>query len=285
MAEHSLPVPAGLSPTERAKTGAADRTPVGGAPPIRVGNLVDAQAQARQREKDEVTRKAKEAERAAAAQQSGITNQPGQGSRTSESTKRDIETLAGVMNASQDATKASDPEPVEEEKASSPNTSLDDFEWDKLQKEVDTSNYNNPEVRKAVEKRCSTLSIEDMIMTGYCSQTVPVIPGKWEIEYQSVKAKDDLQIKKMLFEEDGSDRYIWDKYSLMNLTLSIKAMNKYPLPDHYDANGDFNDDKFNVKLAQVLNYAMPLVGMMSVNYMWFDSRVRDLIAAETLGNG
>lgn len=294
----SLPAPAGLSPTEKAK---GKELPLGGAPPVVFGgdNLAQQQERARQEAADAQMRATKEAEAKAMAAQNEGMPQPTQpqaiGARSVDETKRDIATIAEMAQVAPVDGAVPEEPPQEEpedkdrnaraERADEQLAELDDFEWDRLRREVDESDFNNPQLRKKIEARCKEMELGDLVANGFATQIVPIVPGKLEVEFQTVKGKDDLTIKQMLYQEQGSDRYIFDKYSTMNLAAGLKAINRYPLPDHRDANGVFDRDLFNEKLECVLNYPLPMIGILSINFIWFDQRVRKLFTMEELGNG
>jgi hypothetical protein len=284
----SLPVP--NSATTAAKKAKSRDMPVGGAPPISLStDMHSAQERARVIESDEKVKQAMEWQSKTSGREPSAT--PGQmGKRSQEETANDIKTALGVMQKEsykepekQEENEA-EGDPISEDK-SSYLSDLDEFEWEKLRKETDKSDFNRPELKIAIEKRCRKISVEEMVMSGFTTQDVPIIPGKLEVRFQTIRTEDDLKIKQSLFSEEGSDRYIMDKYGVMNLALGLVSINKYPLPDHKDSNGDYDEELFKRKLSAVMRYALPLIGIMSVNFYWFDTRVRKSIHDEALGNG
>ena len=265
--------------------------PVGGAPPINLGgsSLAAAQEKARREASDANLQQQKAAEAKALQQQQAALPQPAQaiGMRSLEETKRDIETIAKMAEVKPAEDDAAE-EPKKEAKADDLGnrlSELDDFEWDRLQRELEENDFNNTVLRKKIEARCTPMSVGKLVMAGEVTQVVPINPGKLEVEFQTVKGRDDLTIKQMLYQEQGSDRYIFDKYSIMNLAVGLKSINRYPLPDHRDEKGVFNRDRFTEKLDAVLNYPLPMIGILSVNFVWFDQRVRKLFTVDELGNG
>lgn len=287
----SLPAPAGLSALDRAKM---RDMPLGGAPPISMGgvNLAQQQERARQDAVDAQMRASKAAENAAAAAQntSGLPKPVvNPGARSPEEVRRDVETIAEVARVASSEETAPE-EKVEEksEPAEDPKNmlaELDDFEWDRLEREMEHSDFNNPILKKKIEARCKPMKVGDLVSNAEACQNVPIKPGELEVEFQTVKGRTDLKIKQMLFQEEGSDRYIFDKYSIMNLTAGIRSINRYPLPDYRDENGNFDEKKFEEKLECVLNYPIQMIGILSVNFIWFDQRVRRLFTTDELGNG
>ena len=155
---------------------------------------------------------------------------------------------------------------------------------------------NNYKVRKRIEKGLTKLSVEDLILHGEVVQDVILIKNKdrpnrpklW-ITFRSVSGMEDLAVKKMFHKDDDeqnvSDRYLIDKYSLMNLCIGLKAVNGRSLTHHLDEKGDFDEDAFARKYREVSKMAQQLLSFLVINYFWFDERVRKTLVTEELGNG
>jgi hypothetical protein len=143
---------------------------------------------------------------------------------------------------------------------------------------------DNDARRKRIEARCDPMSLDDYIVNGGVKQRVPIAPGRIEPTFRTAGTDEDLEIKRMMFGMQGTDVYIANKYSLMQLTLSLFAFNNEPLPDHLDKNGDFDEDKFNTKFNKIKKYPTQLAEDLYNNYTWFDERVKKLFD-EDLGNG
>lgn len=148
----------------------------------------------------------------------------------------------------------------------------------------DNDKLNNKARRKRIEARCKPMSLEDYIMNGGVKQVVPIIPGKIVPTFRSASVDEDLEVKRMMFGVQGTDIYIANRFSLMQLTLSLFAFNGEPLPDHLNRDGQFDEDLFNKKFEKVRKYPTQLAEDLVNNYMWFDDRVKDLFG-EDLGNG
>jgi hypothetical protein len=166
---------------------------------------------------------------------------------------------------------------------------LDDFDFNRFREVMDKDIINNEDQRKLIEARLGPLSLDDMIMNNFVTQTVPIIPGKFEPEFQSLSGEDDLCLKRLIMTEskslEVSERYFLDKFSLMSVAAGVRSVNRNPLPDFRDQNGDFNDKLFWVKFNRVLKFNFHMLGSLGINHFWFDVRVRKLFAAEKLGNG
>lgn len=166
---------------------------------------------------------------------------------------------------------------------------LDDFDFNSFREMMMKDIINNEDQRKMIEDRCPALNVDDLIMQGFITQRVPVLPGRFEPTFRSMGGDEDLAIKRIIMNESKgleiSDRYLLDKFSLMAVTIGLFAINGNPLPDHNDGNGDFDEAKFMVKFKKVSKLPFHMLGSLGVNFFWFDIRVRKLFVAERLGNG
>jgi hypothetical protein len=202
----------------------------------------------------------------------------------------EAEAAAGTAGASArlagNASAAASPDREEVEKAIK---KLDDFDFNRFREAMDKDIINNEDQRKLIEERLGPLSLDDMIMNNFVTQVVPIIPGKFEPEFQSLSGEDDLCLKRLIMVEskslEVSERYFLDKFSLMSVAAGVRSVNRNPLPDYRDQKGDFDDKLFWVKFNRVLKFNFHMLGSLGINHFWFDVRVRKLFAAEKLGNG
>ena len=166
---------------------------------------------------------------------------------------------------------------------------LDDFDYNTFREMMMKDIINNDEQREVIEKRCKPLDITDLIMSGFVTQRVPIIPGKFEPEFRSMSGDEDLAIKRLVMAEskgvEVSERYLLDKFSMMSVTVGLFAVNGNPTPSHQDAKGNFDEEAFWKKFAIVTKYPFHMLASLGVNYFWFDIRVRKLFVAEKMGNG
>lgn len=139
----------------------------------------------------------------------------------------------------------------------------------------------DPERRKRIESRLEPLDIVELIVQGELRQNIPIVPGKLEVVFRSPAIDEDLAIKRLMFEEKGGERYILDKYVLMNLTLGLVSINNQELPTHLDKSGLFDEDRFLKKFGRVKRLPLQLVADLGIQYLWFDIRVRRLLSDHT----
>ena len=134
---------------------------------------------------------------------------------------------------------------------------------------------NNEEQRIDIEARCPAMSLDELLTTGRCTQKVPVVPGSFEAVFQSVTGAEDLFIKDMMYEEKGSDLYISQKFSMMNLAMGLASINGVELPD-YETEGKPDKEKFRERYDWLQRLPVPMLVSLQVNYYWFDVRTRKL---------
>ena len=157
----------------------------------------------------------------------------------------------------------------------------DGFETDEFGNRV-KSLINNKERRDTIEKRCEPMAIDDLITRGEVRQRVPVVPGKFEPTFRSVGGNEDLFVKRQMSSERGSDQYILDKFSVMNLACGLYALNGKPLPSHLDGQGDPDHKLFDAKYKIVSKMPLAMLADLSVNYMWFGRRLQKLFVVDNI---
>lgn len=167
---------------------------------------------------------------------------------------------------------------------------VDDFDFDTFRQMMMKDLLNNDEQKTIIEDRLKPLDISDLIMQGFVTQEVVIIPGKFWVVFRSVSGRDDLQIKRMLMEEARTiqvdDRYYLDKFAFMVLTLALDSVNGNPLPAYRDpGSGEFNLDMFWRKYEYISRLNIHMIASLAVNNFWFDIRVRKLFVAEKVKNG
>ena len=163
------------------------------------------------------------------------------------------------------------------------------FDFGGQQAQIDRI-LDNKKRRKEIEDRCAPMSFEDLLMKDEVQQRVPIIPGKFEPLFRSLRPVESLYIKQRMAKETiNTDQYLGEKYNLLLLTCSLVDISSAPLPDHRkhlpDGSFEVDDKLFEEKLKRVAQKSGYIIADLGVNYMWFDIRVRKLINPEALGNG
>jgi hypothetical protein len=210
------------------------------------------------------------------------------GSGLRPETQQQLEALAKAQQP--EAPKAQQPEDKDAKRekentiAASVRAELDDledqFEVDEFGNRV-RSLFLNKERREAIEKRCTPMHVEDLLINQEVRQDVPLIPGRLEVTYRSISGSEDLFVTRRMFGVKGASQYIMDLLSAMRLCSAIYAINRRPLPSHLKE-GEPDEDLFKAKLALLMKYPIQLLADLSVNYSWFDQRVKRLLVIDEI---
>lgn len=196
--------------------------------------------------------------------QDGPVNPPKPGGGLSQETVAGLEAVAEANQAEED-------EESEE---------LDDEEYFSELGEATKDIIQNKQRRKAIEEKIvDELNFEDLILHQELRQEVPILKG-FRPTYRTPTAQEDLFVKRLIGQESGSDRYVIDKYTIMNLCCGLFMLNKKPLPSHLDNNGRPDEKLFQAKLDFILKYPVVLIADLSANFVWFQERVQTLLAID-----
>lgn len=144
----------------------------------------------------------------------------------------------------------------------------DDTVWDKM---------NNPDRKKRIEAKLKPMEFTDIIVHGEVRQDVPIRKGLI-LTYRTASGAEDLEVKRLMFNESGSDRYMVDKYSVMQMTLALVGINGQELPSHLTSEKKFDEEKYAVKFDKVLKFPIEFIAEVGLQYLWFHERVRDLFS-------
>lgn len=182
-----------------------------------------------------------------------------------------------------------DPKPAEREEVEKALKQLDDFDFNKFREAMMKDIINNEDQRKIIEERLTPLQLDDLLVNNFVTQVVPIVPEKFEPEFQDMSGETDLALKRLIMEESKSleinSRYFLDKFSLMSVVAGVRSINRNPLPDFRDREGNFDDKLFWAKFNRVMKFNFHMLASLGVNFFWFDIRVRKLFVADRLKNG
>jgi len=140
---------------------------------------------------------------------------------------------------------------------------------------------NNPQRRKEIEGRLVKMDITDIIVYGEIRQDVTIVPDKLTVTYRSVSGEEDLAVKQLMFGEHGGDKYLLDKYTIMQLSMALVAINGDELPTHLDEKKKWKEELFLRKYEKVIKFPIQFIADLGVQYLWFDERVRKLFLGST----
>jgi hypothetical protein len=138
--------------------------------------------------------------------------------------------------------------------------------------------------RKVTEEKLEPMSIQDLILKGEIRQKVPIIPGVFEATFRTPSVEEDLEVKRTMYGERGADRYVFDLFSVRNLTIGLHAIGGRILPSHMKEEA-FDEELFKKKLALIQRWPVHMVRYLVLHYSWFDERVNNLFTSGDLGNG
>jgi hypothetical protein len=218
---------------------------------------------------------------------------PSQGSKIPKVPTQDIvegfTALADFNEKAREAAKKGEEkiiaEQVQEQSVTELRNEVDDF-LAKVREEMKKADDGNEDLRKAIEARCSPLSIEQLLDDGEIRQEVPIIRGKFIVTYRTYGGDEDLAVKRLIFGVNGSDVYIQTLMGMYQLTLGLYAINDSILPTHLNAAGEFDKNLFEEKFYKIKKYPLPLLGSVALNFKWFDERSRRMfVDVDELKNG
>lgn len=208
----------------------------------------------------------------------------------SEETRQTMQTLAEFQAVAERRQTMPDGKPEEKEGGAKMEELSEELEEDsamfrELREVLDDPTQwnllNNPKRRKTLEGRLSPMDITDVILHGEVRQTIPIVPDKLNVTYRSVSGDEDLAVKQMMFGESGGDRYLMDKYTIMQLTLALVSINGEELPSHLNDKKKFDETRFLSKFEKVTRFPVQLIADLGIQYLWFDERVRKLFLGGT----
>jgi len=145
------------------------------------------------------------------------------------------------------------------------------------------------ERREEIEKRLGELDITDMIMKREIQQTIPVIPGKFEITLRTFTQRENIWVLQYMYDFPGSQLYTQELLNTCRLVCGLVAVNGQLLPDHRQDVGTASEkiikEDFDKKLFHVSSFPVQLVADLSMQSIWFQDRVDKLFTLDTIKNG
>jgi len=137
---------------------------------------------------------------------------------------------------------------------------------------------DNPDTRRAIEERCDEMDFADLVLTGRVSQQIPILPGKLEVEYHSLKASENFWVERQAEKEALSDWALRSWMGYARLTLSILSLNGREFgPVHRtDETKVIDEALFRNKFDKIMDLGEKPVEYLLVNLSWFADRVERL---------
>ena len=137
------------------------------------------------------------------------------------------------------------------------------------------TNADNRKVRIAIEERCEEMDFADLVLTGRVTQNVPILPGKLEVVYQSLKASENFWVERQAEKEALSDWALRSWMGYARLTLSLLSVNGRDYRPVYKENSSRTIDEklFQEKFEVLMDMGEKPIEYMLVNLNWFGDRV------------
>jgi len=194
------------------------------------------------------------------------------------------EVAGGPVGAARAAAGAGRADPKLEKELKSRLESMDKLDLHRLQEMGVVDLLNNDEQKTLIEERCSPITLDEYVMNGFVRQRVPIVPGVFEVTFQSMALEDELTLKNLIAKEANalelSDRYLVDKYGYMGLAVGLHMIHSagkdIPFPSHLNNEGTFDEQLFWKKFDRVLRLPFHLAASLAINFFWFEVRVRRL---------
>jgi hypothetical protein len=156
----------------------------------------------------------------------------------------------------------------------------------------------NPARKEAVEKRCAErnqpLSIADLFSQGYLTQKVPIIEGKFEVTFKTLRELEDIAIDELVGEyaskDDGTlTSMAVERYRFRcTLAAGLVDINGQTLPRHVKRkDGEFVIDKaaLHKRIRYLESRPKAVLAELGVQYGWFEERVKMVFLEDDLKNG
>ena len=211
----------------------------------------------------------------------------------SEETRADMKALAEFQKQAQSAQQAAAQQAVQQTPKPVPMsapTSAEglDEELEETRREIESilnegeeyNVLNDPDRRKRIEGDLEPMDVTDIIIHGELRQTVPLL-DQLSVDFRTASGEEDLEVKRMMYGEKGSDLYMAQKFNTLLLTLSLVGVNDQELPTHLDKDGSFNKELFEAKYKKVLRFPVQILADFCIQFTWFDERVRAMLAGQT----
>ena len=119
------------------------------------------------------------------------------------------------------------------------------------------------------------MDFADLVISGRVSQTVPIIPDKLEVVYQSLLGTETYWIGQNVESISSTPTTMQEWMGYARLALSVSSVNGRGMPE---IKGDITEELFNERFEAVMQMAEPVLRMMLVNLGWFNLRVDELYA-------
>lgn len=197
-------------------------------------------------------------------------------------------TEGGEAEESPDTIKVSSPE-TKEQLDDSEKELTQELPFDFTEVERARNKMISDRRRKTIEDRLTPMRIEDMIVQRELTQTIPIVPDSLSVTLRTFNQREHLFCLRYVYKYGGSQLYVEELLNTCRLACSLFAINGAPLPDHRSNVGDrseqVDEKKFEDKLFNLASFPVQMLADFSVQMIWFNDRVNDLLSLDNLKNG
>ena len=169
---------------------------------------------------------------------------------------------------------------------------LDDYEFDKVMRNIQQDAINNEAARRAIKERVEPFDLVAVLAEGEFRQEVPIIPGQLTVYYRSISAIENQALRLILAREIEKDKrkenIAPEIYGLMQTVCTVYRINGQELPPHMLGTGyekKFDEDSFQRKFELFIRYPTVLLHALGTHGYWFEQRTREAFSHEALKTG
>ena len=125
-----------------------------------------------------------------------------------------------------------------------------------------------------------------MLTKGFVTQSIPILPGEFEITLRSLIPDESTFLKEVSNDEKVRvESYLVEKYSLGQLAFALVAINGETLPPCTNQDGEIDKKAFLKRLKRVMKMSSYIIADIALQAEWFDYRCRLALNPKLLGNG
>lgn len=169
---------------------------------------------------------------------------------------------------------------------------LDDYEFDKVMRNIQQDAINNEAARRAIKERVEPFDLVSVLAEGEFRQEVPIIPGQLTVYYRSISAIENQALRLILAREIEKDKrkenIAPEIYGLMQTVCTVYRINGQELPPHMVGTGydkKFDEESFQRKFELFIRYPTVLLHALGTHGYWFEQRTREAFSHEALKTG
>lgn len=167
--------------------------------------------------------------------------------------------------------------------------SRDEIVQDILDSQYPQNPFLDPSIIRTIEPTLTPLDLGAALF-GRATQTVPIVPGQIEVDFQSVKGHESLLMEQILRETVQETVRYYTQYSvILLLAVSVKEIrtptHTERLPALVNDSGKATIETIRARAAIVQTFSVELISLLSAHYLWFEGRVRKLLTPQAIKNG